>query len=255
MNVFFKAGDKDKAADLLHDAYIQFPEQSDLAFNLAYVRNELGQHSTCVSVLEALCGIKRKGNHSDPAAARRRVRAGAADATQPRESKWVDLLIKCYVRAGRVGDGVRLADTQLRSITDPTVRARVALTVYPWRFGAAAWAGAAARRAEVVAAAEAALAMPEADAHAAGLTMAPHNALIFLPPGPGARLVARAVARAHPLAPLNGTWPQLRACEACRHRIGLRLGYLLWEVRETDVLYPLIAAVLQVLLFLSSLIQ
>ena len=158
----------------------------------------------------------------------------------------MDQLIKCYVKAGRVGDAVRLADVQLRGIADPLVRARVVLTVYPWRFGAAVWAGAARRHTELVAAAEAALALPDADADAAGLALTPHNALIFLPAELGAKAVARTVARTQPLEPLNGTWPRLRACAACRYRIGLRLGYLLWEVTATDVLYPLIAGILQV---------
>jgi hypothetical protein len=221
VNVFFKAGEKEKAADLLHDAYAQFPEQTDLAFNQAYVRSELGQHARCVSILEALCGIRRRGNHSAADTSRRSAgpdAAAAAAAASGRawDGKWVDQLIKCYVKAGRVGDAVRLADVQLRGIADPVVRARVVLTVYPWRFGAAVWTGAAARRAEVVAAAETALAMPAADADTAGLAMSPHNALIFLPAELGARAVARTVARTQPVAPLNGTWPLLRSCAACR---------------------------------------
>jgi hypothetical protein len=36
VNVHFKAGDKAKAADLLHDASLHFPHQPDMAFNHAY---------------------------------------------------------------------------------------------------------------------------------------------------------------------------------------------------------------------------
>ena len=36
VNVHFKAGDKAKAADLLHDASRHFPNQPDMAFNHAY---------------------------------------------------------------------------------------------------------------------------------------------------------------------------------------------------------------------------
>ena len=52
----------------------------------------------------------------------------------PIENKWVDLLIKSYVKVGRVADAVLLTDEQLARIDaeqEPFVYARVALTGPP----------------------------------------------------------------------------------------------------------------------------
>ena len=52
----------------------------------------------------------------------------------PIENKWVDLLIKSYVKVGRVADAVLLTDEQLARIDaeqEPFVYARVALTGSP----------------------------------------------------------------------------------------------------------------------------
>lgn len=56
------------------------------------------------------------------------------------EHKWVDLLVKSYVKVGRVAEAVELTDVQLSGVSkgtekDRIVRARVALNVYPWRRG------------------------------------------------------------------------------------------------------------------------
>jgi len=56
------------------------------------------------------------------------------------EHKWVDLLVKSYVKVGRVAEAVELTDVQLSGFSkgtekDRIVRARVALNVYPWRRG------------------------------------------------------------------------------------------------------------------------
>lgn len=74
--------------------------------------------------------------------AKRRTHGEQADAASDVESKWVDLLIKSYVKVGRVGDAVLLTDEQLAridSVKEPFVHARVALTVFPWRYGSAVW--------------------------------------------------------------------------------------------------------------------
>lgn len=54
------------------------------------------------------------------------------------EHKWVDLLVKSFVKVGRVSEGVALTDIQLSGVDkvkDSMVHARVALSVYPWRRG------------------------------------------------------------------------------------------------------------------------
>ena len=111
-----------------------------------------GQHDVAVRELEAL--IKSTtAEHSAaskvPSAAGAASGAGlaggrASDAAQELqvESKWVDLLIKAYIQVGRVGDAVMLTDQQLArtdAAKEPLVHARVAMTVFPWRMGAAMW--------------------------------------------------------------------------------------------------------------------
>ena len=60
VNVHFKAGEKNKAADLLHDASRQFPHQPDMHFNHAFVRYELGEYDVAVHVLEKLVKPRRR---------------------------------------------------------------------------------------------------------------------------------------------------------------------------------------------------
>ena len=96
------------------------------------MRYELGEYDVTVRVLEDLVKPKTK----------KRARGERADPAADVESKWVDLLIKSYVKVGRVGDAVVLTDEQLARIDpvkEPFVHARVALTVFPWRYGAAVW--------------------------------------------------------------------------------------------------------------------
>ena len=98
------------------------------------MRYELGEYDVTVRVLEDLVKPKTK----------KQARGEPTDAAADVESKWVDLLIKSYVKVGRVGDAVVLTDEQLARIDpvkEPVVHARVALTVFPWRYGAAVWKG------------------------------------------------------------------------------------------------------------------
>jgi len=147
VNVHFKAGDKAKAADLLHDASRHFPRQPDMHFNHAYVRYDLGEFDIAVRVLEKLVKpTTKKGDSANSARVKAVATAVGSDVRgeQQVESKWVDLLIKAYVKVGRVGDAVQLTDQQLEridSVKEPYVHARVALTVFPWRYGAAVWKG------------------------------------------------------------------------------------------------------------------
>ena len=75
--------------------------------------------------------------------------------------------------------------------------------------------------------------------------MTPHNSLIFLPNELGAHIVRRYVSETYSISPINNTYPRLRVCPSCQYQARLRLGYLLWEVRESDVLYSLVAGLLQ----------
>ena len=110
------------------------PRQASYSQRVSWltVRYELGEYDMTVRVLEKLVNPKTKGR-------------AAGEQTGPPpdvESKWVDLLIKSYVKVGRVGDAVSLTDEQLARIDsakEPFVHARVALTVFPWRYGAAVW--------------------------------------------------------------------------------------------------------------------
>ena len=126
VNVHFKAGEKNKVADLLHDASREFPHQPDMRFNHAFVRYELGEYDVAVHVLEKLVKPRRRqrapATDSPPAAGRPAEDGNPAVGAEveaggvPVESKWVDLLIKGYVKVGRVADAVRLTDEQLLRI-------------------------------------------------------------------------------------------------------------------------------------------
>jgi hypothetical protein len=59
-------------------------------------RYELQQFDTAIKVLERLCRAKRG----------RLSKGSEGDATWKREKKWIDLLIKSYVKASRTGDAV-----------------------------------------------------------------------------------------------------------------------------------------------------
>eukprot|EP00960_Hanusia_phi_P043103 755866-Hanusia_phi.AAC.2 len=291
VNVFFKGGEKGKAADLLHDASLVFPAQPDLAFNHAFVRYELGEYATSVKVLEKLAGLgkwsrERKGkqdrkgnkdrekkknsgdreeeeeeNQGDPSEKEEDGRehvekkreynrsTAGSDSLRHAEPKWVDLLIKCYVKVGRVGDAVRLTDKQLAAMAgdekDPLVRARVALTVFPWRYGSATWKDLGQHRKELVRAVELTLGMSQEEVEKAGIKMTPHNSLIFLDNELGSRVIERHILQSYLPAPVNGSYARLRTCPTCKYQPQLRIGYLLWEVRESDVLYSLLAGILQ----------
>lgn len=139
--------------------------QPDLAFNHAYVRYELEEFAAAVFVLEELCGItnnpitwinskvrtspafpfSRQHSTADachPKQRRRKFRVpGPSDRKM--EHKWVDLLVKSYVKTGRTAEAVVLTDFQLSMVQqskgtdalDAMVFARVAFNVYPWRCG------------------------------------------------------------------------------------------------------------------------
>eukprot|EP00802_Teleaulax_amphioxeia_P003209 Tamp_03212.p1 GENE.Tamp_03212~~Tamp_03212.p1 ORF type:complete len:685 (+),score=107.63 Tamp_03212:259-2055(+) len=222
-----------------------------MAFNHAFVRYELGEYEVAVRALEKLIRPKSVQPASSPpdgvpgnSKMERRVQSEVDEV----ESKWVDLLIKSYVKVGRVGAAVTLTDKQLANldpVRDSLVLARVALTVYPWRFGAGLWKDIGAHYTQLVRAAEKSLQLSPKEVEETSLRMTPHNSLIFLDNELGSAVVARYVSETYKNQPINGTYARLRVCPSCQYRARLRLGYLLWEVRESDVLYTLIAGLLQ----------
>jgi hypothetical protein len=76
--------------------------------------------------------------------------------------------------------------------------------------------------------------------------MTPHNSLIFLNASLGNEIIRRYVSETHRTEPLNGTLAPLPCRRhACPSSPPLKIGYLCWEVVETDVLYTLIAGLLE----------
>ena len=96
--------------------------QPDLVFNHGFVLFDMGDNAGAIAVLERLCGLDTL-----PLATRKRKRQ--AEGARAMEPKWVDVLVKAYVKHGRVADAVALTDIQLASMEDPLVHARVALNV------------------------------------------------------------------------------------------------------------------------------
>lgn len=77
------------------------------------------------------------------------------------------------------------------------------------------------------------------------MRMSPHNSLIFLDASLGSNTIRRYVAQAHPTAPLNTTFASLPCGGGCAQPPRLKIGYLCWEVVESDVLYTIIAGLLE----------
>lgn len=78
------------------------------------------------------------------------------------------------------------------------------------------------------------------------MRMTPHNSLIFLDAPLGNEIIRRYVSETHRLEPLNGTLALLPCQQGgCVSPPPLKIGYLCWEVVETDVLYTLIAGLFE----------
>jgi len=196
VNVHFKAGNKDAAANLLSDAAREFPHQPDLAFNHAYVRCGLKLRGgvSCsesafrkrLTVLDVPLQVRtaaiRHGDQSFGTALSRKAgtpeqgQRGRCDVEareevdRPADQELCQGLshrrrgqrhnlpppaCKCWARVCAQSfwfepalaltlrrKQVRLTDATLGDAAaevDPVARARVALTVYPWRLGAGIW--------------------------------------------------------------------------------------------------------------------
>jgi hypothetical protein len=165
--------------------YTHAAHQVDFSFNHAYVRYELQQYTTTVRILEQLCSLDKHPAPTRLKQLRKKKNKDKPHATKPphMEPKWVDLLIKSYVKVGRVAEAVVLTDVQLETpdkSIDGIVRARVALNVYPWRHGAASWDRLNVHYKELVKASELSLTMNASEVEKTSMRMTPHNSLIFL---------------------------------------------------------------------------
>jgi hypothetical protein len=149
------------------------------------VRYELQQYTTTIRILEQLCSLDKHPAPTRLKQLRKKKNKDKSHVSKPphMEPKWVDLLIKSYVKVGRVAEAVVLTDVQLETpdkSIDNIVRARVALNVYPWRHGAASWDRLNVHYTELVKAAELSLTMNASEVEKTSMRMTPHNSLIFL---------------------------------------------------------------------------
>jgi hypothetical protein len=150
------------------------------------VRYELSQYQAAIQALELLCQLDkypvtarlkhlRKKNNPN--------KVVKTNAPPPMESKWVDLLIKAYVKTGRTTDAITLSDVQLATMDkskDAVVHARVSLNVYPWRHGSAWWDRLQSHFKDLKRAVHMSLTMNATEVETTSMRMSPHNSLIFL---------------------------------------------------------------------------